>query len=256
VHSRLLEILAEKREEVKKLKKRGLPGKSEKYFPKKDFKNAIFNPKRVTLIAEIKFASPSARVIREKTDPLTIGEAYQQAGASAISVLTDEKFFGGSLNFLPSLKKGLTIPVLRKDFIIDDIQVRESVLFGADAVLLIARLLSNLQLRDLLQACREEALTPLVEVHERSDLERVLDCHPPIIGINNRDLHSFEVSLETSIKLAPMIPRGHVIVSESGIENKEDIQLLKQKGIHSVLVGTTLMKSRDILRKTKELAEV
>jgi indole-3-glycerol phosphate synthase len=256
VHPRLKEILTHKRREVENLRKRGLPANGRKGFsPVRDFKNAISNPNRIGLIAEIKFASPSAGVILEKKDPCTIGRIYEDAGAVAISFLTDHRFFGGNLDDLPLLKKAVSLPILRKDFIIDEIQVRESRFYEADAVLLIARILSKNQLKELLVFSQELGLTPLTEIHDHDDLEKAYDCGAEVIGINNRNLDTFEVSLRTTLDLARLIPKGRILVSESGISDKEDIQLLGRSGIRSVLVGTSLMESKDIARKTRELVD-
>jgi len=256
VHPRLKEILTHKRREVENLRKRGLPADGRNRFSHvRDFKNAISKPNRIGLIAEIKFASPSAGVIRERKDPCTIGRIYEDAGAVAISLLTDHRFFGGNLDDLPLLKKAISLPILRKDFIIDEIQVRESRFYGADAVLLIARILSKDQLKELLIFCKELGLTPLTEIHDHDDLEKAFDCGAEVIGINNRNLDTFEVSLRTTLNLARLVPKGHILVSESGIFNKEDIQLLERSGIRSVLVGTSLMESKDMARKTRELVD-
>ena len=256
MHSRLKEILAEKRNEVEALKKRGLPPLEDiNAIAIRDFNAAISVKDRISLIAEIKFASPSAGTIREKADPATIGRIYEKAGAAAISLLTDEKFFGGDLHNLPRLKKAVSLPILRKDFIIDEIQVRESSLFGADGVLLIVRLLSQEQLKDLLGACLHLGIAALVEVHDREDLEKAVSCGAEIIGINNRDLDTFKVSLNTTLQLAPLVPNHCALVAESGIMDKGDIGLLNGCGIGAVLVGSSLMKSDDIEKKTKELVD-
>jgi indole-3-glycerol phosphate synthase len=254
MHSRLEAILAEKRKEVDRLKKRGLSTTRDNDIPPiRDFKAAISLLGRTGLIAEIKFASPSAGVIREKTDPLPIARIYEEAGAAAVSLLTDERFFGGELGQLPRLKRGISLPILRKDFIIDEVQVRESFLYGADAILLIARILSRQQLKELLIICRELGLTSLTEVHDRHDLEKAIDCGAEIIGVNNRNLDTFEVDLRTTLELAPLVPDKHIVVSESGIRNGEDIRLLNRDGVRAVLVGTSIMRSDDVAKKTREL---
>jgi indole-3-glycerol phosphate synthase len=256
VHANLAEILAEKRKEVDILKNRNWSTHGGNNVPPiRDFKGVISVPDKISLIAEIKFASPSAGIICKKTDPVTIGKIYEKAGAAAISLLTDKKFFGGDLNHLSRLKKAISLPVLRKDFIIDEVQVRESFLGGADATLLIARILSHRQLKDLRDICHDLGMAALVEVHDRQDIEKAVACGADIVGINNRDLNTFNVSLETTIKLAPLVPEGHIIVSESGVKNKGDLQLLKQAGIQAVLVGTSLMKSKDIGKKVMELMD-
>jgi indole-3-glycerol phosphate synthase len=255
MHNRLKEILEHKRSEVEDLRKRGLPEKRDENLPlPRDFKAAVATPGKIRLIAEIKFASPSAGVIHEKVDPCTVGRIYEDAGAGAISLLTDNRFFGGSLEELPRLKKAVSLPILRKDFIIDPIQVRESFLHEADAILLIARILSKAQLKELLTLSEESGLASLTEVHDPHDLEKAVDCGAKIIGINNRNLDTFEVDLQTTLDLAPRVPRQCIIISESGISHPEDIRWLKKSGIQAVLVGTSIMKSSDIGGKIKELA--
>jgi indole-3-glycerol phosphate synthase len=256
VHSKLKEILAEKHNEVSRLKKKGLPTIGDNPVPAiRDFRGAISVKDRIRLIAEIKFASPSEGTIREKADPIPIGRIYEEAGAAAISLLTDEKFFGGDLNNLPRLKNAVSLPILRKDFIIDGIQVRESSLFGADAILLIVRLLSQGQLQELLDACQGLGMAALVEVHDREDLEKAVACGAEIIGINNRDLDTFKVSLNTTLELAPLVPNNRILVGESGIMDESDIRLLNGCGIRAILVGSSLMKSDDVAKKTRELVE-
>ncbi|HJX34626.1 MAG TPA: indole-3-glycerol-phosphate synthase, partial [Desulfatiglandales bacterium] len=193
MHKRLIQILEAKRKEVARLKDVALWGMDNELPTLRDFKAAISIPGRISLIAEIKFASPSAGLIREKTDPCSIGRIYEDAGAAAISLLTDKEFFHGDLDNLPLLKKSVSIPILRKDFIIDEIQVRESYYYGADAILLIARILTMEQLKDLINLCHEMKLTPLTEVHDMEDLEKAIECGADVIGINNRDLDTFEV---------------------------------------------------------------
>ena len=256
MHTRMNEILGHKQREVKNLRKRGLTTHRKNDLPPiRDFKTAISMPGRIGLIAEIKFASPSVGVIREKMDPCIICRIYEEAGAAAVSLLTDNRFFGGNLDDLPRLKKAISLPILRKDFIIDEIQVRESLSYGADAVLLIARILSKEQLKELIVLCKELGLTPLTEVHDCHDLEKAVDCGAEIIGINNRNLETFEVNLHSTLDLVPLVPKKCIIISESGIFDKEDIQLLRRSGIQAVLVGTSIMESKDMAGKTRELVD-
>jgi indole-3-glycerol phosphate synthase len=255
MHQKLEEILKEKKQEVARLKRETLRVMDDELRPLRDFKSAISIPDRINLIAEIKFASPSAGMIRKETDPETIGRIYETAGASAISLLTDKTFFHGDLAYLPSLKKAVSIPVLRKDFIIDEIQVRQAYHYGADAVLLIARILSAEHLKGLIGLSRELGLTPLIEVHDREDLDKAIDCEAEVIGINNRDLDTFVVDTNATFHLAPLVPEGVVLVSESGINNQEDIRALKGAGINAVLIGSALMKSDNLVKKTKEMVE-
>jgi indole-3-glycerol phosphate synthase len=180
---------------------------------------------------------------------------YEEAGAAAISLLTDKRFFRGDLNYLPRLKRTISLPILRKDFIIDDIQVKESFQWGADAVLLIARILSRQQLKRLLSLCHDFGLAALTEVHDRHDLEKSMECGAEIIGINNRNLDTFEVDINTTMHLAPFVPDRTILISESGIHNKRDIRLLEGTGVEAVLVGSALMGSDDPAKKTRELVD-
>ncbi|MBW2614932.1 MAG: indole-3-glycerol phosphate synthase TrpC [Deltaproteobacteria bacterium] len=254
MHSRLKEILDEKQREVERLIMGGvLTYRCDDAPPIRDFTRAISVPGRIGLIAEIKFNSPSAGRICEKRDPVSIARIYDDSGAAAISLLTDKRFFGGDLDQLPRLKRAVSLPVLRKDFILDEAQVVESFSYGADAILLIARILSVNKLRALLKMCRELGLAALTEVHDRQDMDKALDCGAEIIGINNRDLDTFEVDLRTTLELAPLVPEGCITVSESGISSAGDIHLLKKWGVNAALVGTSLMKSDNIRLKTQEL---
>jgi len=253
MHRRLAEIIAEKKKEVARLKKQAAVGRDFEKPLVRDFKAAVWVPPQIRLIAEIKFASPSAGVIREQTDPAAIGRIYEEAGAAAISLLTDKRFFQGDLNQLPPLKKAVGLPILRKDFIIDEAQVREAFAYGADAILLIARILSPAQLAELICACRELGMASLTEIHDRDDLEKALESGAEIIGINNRDLDSFTVNIHTTFELAPLVPDDRVVISESGIENERQIQSLKNTRVNAVLVGSALMKSDDPAGKTAQI---
>lgn len=255
MHHLLEQILQAKQHEVARLKKDMPVEGNEDLPPLRDFKAAISKPAKINLIAEIKFASPSAGVIREKTDPVSIGRIYEQSGAAAISLLTDKRFFQGDPAHLPRLKKAVSLPVLRKDFIIDEVQVREALIYGADAILLIARILSRQQLSELISLCLELGMAPLTEVHNEDDLKKALDCNAEIIGINNRDLDSFKVDIRTTFELAALVPESHILVSESGIGNGEDIDSLKAAGIQAVLVGSALMRSSDPAKKMAEIVE-
>ena len=254
MHTKLAEILEEKKREVKRLKKDGHP------FPEdlssghtRDFKKAITSNDGIALIAEIKFGSPSAGIIRENSDPLAIGRAYEKAGAAAISLLTDKKFFKGDLKNLPVLKQAVSLPILRKDFIIDEIQIIESARFGADAVLLIARILSVEQLRSLRDASHQCGMKALIEIHDEEDIEKALDCDAQTIGINNRDLDTFEINPNTTLELAPLIPLDRVVISESGIRSSRNIQALNGLNIQAVLVGSALMGAADPGKKAMEM---
>ena len=254
MNPQLTQILAQKRSEICNLKTSGISkGSRPEKFPIRNFEAAISKLNRINLIAEIKFASPSAGTIRCPSDPLTIAQAYEKSGASAISILTDKSNFSGNIKHLRRVKAGVSLPILRKDFILEEIQLEESRVWGADAVLLIARILSTQQLTHLLGKCRRLGLAALTEVHDREELERAVGCGADIIGINNRNLDTFSVDLNTTLKLAPHLPAGCIRVSESGIHTRRDVALLKKAGIHAFLVGTALMKSERIEKKAKEL---
>jgi len=255
MHHLLEKILKEKQNEVARLKKTLTLEGDHDLPPLRDFKAAISVPAKINLIAEIKFASPSAGRIRPKTDPVSIGRIYEAAGAAAVSLLTDKRFFQGDLAQLPHLKRAISLPILRKDFIIDELQVREAFLYGADAILLIARILSRRQLKELIFMCRELGMASLTEVHDKDDLEKALASGADIIGINNRDLDSFKVDIGTTFALAPLVPKYLILVSESGIEKGEDIPALNSAGVHAVLVGSALMKNKDPAAMTSEIVK-
>lgn len=204
------------------------------------------------VIAEVKKASPSKGVIRPDFDPEAIARAYEAAGASAISVLTDEKFFQGSLAYLRRVKRTVSLPVLRKDFIIDDYQVYEARAAGADAILLIVAALERDALANLMNRATEIGLHCLVEVHDAAEMQVAIDVCAPIIGINNRNLQTFEVSLDTTGELLPMIPRAKK-VSESGIFTRDDMTRLGAMGVDAVLIGEAFMREQDIEAKLREL---
>jgi indole-3-glycerol phosphate synthase len=208
---------------------------------------------QIRLIAEIKKASPSRGTIRENFDLLGIARIYEDKAVDAISVVTEEDFFSGVLDALPTVKEAVTRPVLRKDFLFDEYQMYESRAFGADAVLFIASLLGRAQAEEYLHLCKELGLSVLFEVHGPDDLEKALRVGADIIGINNRDLKTLTLDLDTTFMLKKEIPSDKIIVSESGVKTREDVSRLDQAGIDAMLVGTTLMESRDIGKKIDEL---
>jgi len=222
--------------------------------PARKFLNA-FQKGKFSLIAEIKKASPSAGLIRSRFEPTTLAKAYQESGAAAISVLTDQQFFQGKLDDLKAAKDSTTIPILRKDFIIDELQVYESRIGGADAILLISKILAEVQLVKLLKLAEELGMQALVEVHNSKELEKALEFGAKIIGINNRDLKTFQVNRKNAIVLVQKYPelREKIVISESGIKKHEDIKALKEAGVDGVLIGETLLKSNNIPAKVKEL---
>ncbi len=195
------------------------------------------------LIAEIKRASPSKGTLAEAVDPVKVARGYEEGGAAALSVLTDEEFFRGSLADLEAARAAVKLPVLRKDFTLDEVHVIEAAASGADAILLIAAILDARQLRRLREAAACYGMAALVEVHEKEELGLALDSGAEIIGVNNRNLHTFEVSLETSLRLAEKIPPGVIRVSESGIHSRADIERLRAAGYQAFLVGEHLMRA-------------
>ncbi|MBI2469970.1 MAG: indole-3-glycerol phosphate synthase TrpC [Planctomycetes bacterium] len=217
------------------------------------FGAALKSGTNIRIIAEIKKASPSLGIIREDFNPVEIARIYETNGAAAISVLTDEKFFQGSLSYLTGVKKSVNLPVLRKDFIVDPYQIYEARSAGADAILLIAALLSWEEMQRYLDLASELGMECLVEVHSETELKMVLKTNARIIGINNRDLATFKTDLETTLRLKPMIPAEKIVVSESGIKSRVDVEKLMEEGVDAILVGETLMKSDDISAKLREL---
>jgi indole-3-glycerol phosphate synthase len=194
----------------------------------------------------VKKASPSAGVIRENFDPVSIARIYEEHGAACISVLTDEPYFQGRLEYLTQVRAAVSLPVLRKDFILDSYQLVEARAAGADAVLLIAECLDDCQLRKLHNEAVELGMTPLVELYEPENLQRVLDAGATLVGVNNRDLRSFKVDLEHTIRLRQRVPDECVLVSESGIKSKADVDRLQAAGVQAILVGESLMREADI----------
>lgn len=217
------------------------------------FKEAIAQPGKVNLIAEIKKASPSKGVLRENFEPVEIARAYQAAGACALSIVTDKKFFQGDISYLNSVREAVNLPILRKDFIIDKYQIYESVCAGADSVLLIAQLLKEEQLKEFYSLCTQLNLAAVCEVHNEEDLDKVLRQDVTIIGINNRNLQTFKEDLRISCRLIKKIPKGKIVISESAIRSSKDIKYLQDLGVNAVLIGETFMRSQDIGAKVKEL---
>lgn len=221
--------------------------------PARTFIASIRKPHVISLIAEVKKASPSRGILRQNFDLREITKAYEDAGAQALSILTEEDYFLGNISYINEIKNAVTLPILRKDFIFEPYQVYESRLYGADAILLIADLLSKEKLSELMRLSSEVGLEYLVEVHGEKELKKVLDLKAPLIGINNRDLRTLEVDFKTTEKLFTLIPKDRIIVIESGIKTHQDILFLKVLGAHAVLIGETFMAADDIRKKVKEL---
>ena len=249
-------IVAEKRREVEKSKR----SQSMKSFEKRIASRkktlslaSALRSKTIKLIAEVKKASPSKGVLKRDLKHIELAKTYAQNGATAISVLTEEKYFQGGLKYLEKIKKEVNIPVLRKDFIFDEYQIYESAYYGADALLLIAAIINQKQLGGLISLSRSLGMECLVEVHNEKELERALTCDADIIGINNRDLNTFNVNIDTTRKLCNLIPEEKIVVSESGIRNKNDVVKVRKWGVNAILVGESLVTSDDIPGKIKEL---
>lgn len=250
--------MAHKRGEVEAAKVRmpvdALSAALETAPPVRDFVDALRTPQGVVaLIAEVKKASPSAGLIRDDFDPVAIARTYEKNGAACVSVLTDEHFFQGGLDDLRAVRQAVGIPVLRKDFLLDRYQVLEARAAGADCVLLIAECLDDRRLGELYGYARELGMEALIEIYEPENLPRVLRLKPALVGINNRDLKTFATDLNHSIRLASDVPSGTVLVSESGIRSRSDVERLESAGIRAILVGETLMRASDMGAKVREL---
>lgn len=254
-------IVAVKREEVARLEahpratgRENLLWATKAFGPRRDFADALRYPRRgnVGLIAEVKKASPSAGVIKADFDAVRIAQAYEAAGASCLSVLTDEQFFQGSLKFLQQIRDAVQLPLLRKDFIIHERQILESIEAGADAILLIVAILNDEELRRLHHLARSAGLAVLVEVHDEAEMRRALAAEVEVIGINNRDLKTFTVDLATTEKLAAMA-KGRILVAESGINKRGDVERLERCGAQAILVGESLMRATNLESKVAEL---
>jgi indole-3-glycerol phosphate synthase len=216
--------------------------------PTRDFVHALrsrVEKSQPAVIAEIKKASPSKGVIREDFDPVQIARSYEQSGAACLSVLTDREFFQGAPEYLTAVKAGTTIPVIRKDFIIDPYQVYEARAMGADCILLIVAALEMAQMRELERVSRGLDMAVLVEVHSQEELESALELETPLIGINNRNLRTFETDIRTSLMVAERIPSERVVITESGINTREDVALMVKNSIYAFLVGESMMRKAD-----------
>ncbi|MBA62009.1 MAG: indole-3-glycerol phosphate synthase [Planctomycetaceae bacterium] len=214
--------------------------------PVRDFFAALAGDGSIKLIAEVKKASPSAGLIRQNFDPVEIAKAYQANGASCISCLTDQQYFQGSLAYLSAIRQHVDIPILRKDFILDSYQLLEARVGGADAVLLIAECLDDCNLRKLYSESIDLGMTPLVEFYFPENCQRVLDAGASLIGVNNRNLHTFETNLEHTLEMKQQVPDQCLLISESGIYTAEDVLMLAEQGIDGILVGESLMKQEEI----------
>lgn len=238
-------IVEQKKQEVLLLLRQGIIPPVIDVPPPRGFQKTVADYDGLAIIAEVKKASPSKGIIRPDFEPLKIAQAYQQGGAPALSVLTDQMFFQGLLDYIPLIRQAVTLPVLRKDFIIHQVQIEQARIYGADAILLIAAILDGAQLRDYLAMALEQGIDVLVEVHDEYEVEKSLNSGAQFIGINNRDLRDFSVDLELTFRLQRFIPAEIPLVSESGIRDHHDIERLVDHGIAAVLVGETLMRADD-----------
>ncbi len=250
------DIVEVKRREVAQRKKTtplsALEAATKEMPPTRDFRRALTGG-ACAIIAEVKRRSPSRGIIREDFDPVGIAREYERYGAAAVSVLTDETFFGGSEADLTAVKSAISLPVLRKEFIIDPWQIHESRAIGADALLIIAAILGENQLREYRDLAASLGLASLVEVHDRRELEMALGAGAEIVGINNRDLRTFTTDIGTSLALAPVVPENRIIVSESGFGSREEIEILLRAGVRAFLIGEALVAAPDRRAKFEEL---
>jgi indole-3-glycerol phosphate synthase len=255
MHNTLSLILDAKKKKAEVLKKNreALLSLVKKAPAPVSLKKAIKRENKVSFIAEIKQASPSTGILRKEFSPVDIARSFARARVNALSVLTEEEFFLGKLNYIEDIKKEVNLPVLRKDFIFHEIQVLESRAVGADAILLILRILDDTQFAELYAQSKELGMDVLVEVHTEKELKKAIQSGADIIGINNRNLHTLKVDITRTQQLAPFIPPDVVKVSESGICSLKDMLLLKGLNVDAVLIGTVLMKAENIEEKTKEL---
>ncbi len=239
-------IVASKKEEVALLRAHGIhlpPQFAHKTIdPPRGFRQALIDYPGVAIIAEVKKASPSKGVICPDFDPVAIARGYEDDGAQAISVLTDEQFFQGSLLYLLQVREEVKLPVLRKEFIIDELQIQEAHVHGADAILLMASILDAHQLKDFQACARAYGMDSLVEVHDEQELEVVLGVGCSLIGVNNRNLKDFSMDIETTFRLKKLIPADIPVVGESGLKTRADLQRLQEEGITAALIGETLMR--------------
>lgn len=253
----LTQIVKTKKQEVEQSIRahplRDLMKQADDSAPALDFVSALTASESISLIAEVKKASPSKGLIRADFDPVRVAQCYAEAGASCISVLTDQQYFQGSLEYLRAIRQAVDVPLLRKDFVIHPYQVFEARVAGADAVLLIAECLNRQELRGLFQLVRELGMTALVELHSKQNLENVLNTGTDLIGVNNRNLKTFDVDLQHTLQLRKQIPDDKVVVGESGIYTREDALVLQEGGVQAMLVGESLMRQDDIAAAVRNL---
>ena len=255
--NKLAEIVAHKRTEIERAKQKvplsTLKNRLKELPPSRDFYAAIANANGLGIIAEVKRASPSAGIIREVGfDPVAIAKNYAAAGADCISILTDEKYFSGHLDYLIQIRREVSTPLLRKDFVLDTYQIMEAKVSGADAILLIAECLSDAELKELYDYAHDLELAVLLEIFEPENLSRALVLKPKLLGVNNRNLKTFETSLSQTTSIAPRIPAESMLISESALKTREDIYTVVRAGAKGVLVGETLMRAENTHETIRE----
>ncbi|NLK66488.1 MAG: indole-3-glycerol phosphate synthase TrpC [Campylobacteraceae bacterium] len=257
----ILDRILEKTKEDLEKRKKELPfdtlgrSLSANPFSPRDVKQALKSEPNdpYKIIAEVKKASPSKGVIREDFEPVNIAIEYEKGGANAFSVLTEPHFFQGNLEFIPQIRRYTNTPILRKDFIVDEYQILEAAIYGADFILLIAKALTKDELKNLLEFAKRLELDALVEVHDKADLKSALYADAEIIGINHRDLQTFEMHMELSEKLVPLIPKGKIIVAESGLRDNSQLKELNKIGVDAFLIGETFMRQGDVCEAVKKM---
>lgn len=256
----LNEIIEHKKEEIRLRKKQFSLAFLEEEISLREhfcsFEKALSKDKRIKLIAEIKKASPAKGILRSHFNPLDLAKCYEEYGADCLSVLTDGKYFQGDIDHLQQIRSFVGLPILRKDFIIDEYQIKESAACGADAILLIAAVLPQEKIDKFIKLCDQLKMAALVEVHTEEDLQKVLKTRARIIGINNRDLDTMTVNLDTTGKLIEQIPDDYTVVSESGIKTATQVEWLEAIGVDAILVGESLLTSKNIKDKIDELLAV
>ena len=253
--NKLDEINASKQPEIERLRPHAAELRKQALLRNdfRPFRTSLQRGNEIAIIAEVKKASPSAGIIAETFDPLSQAREYARGGAHCLSVLTDEKYFHGHLTYLRQVRQQVDLPLLRKDFILEELQVYESVVAGADCILLIVASLGDDALRKLYDTAKACQLDVLVEVHDLPEMERALELGADMIGINNRNLKTFQVDLATTEALAEEIPNDTVAISESGIRDAADVRRVRAAGINAVLVGETLMRAKNVPEKLREL---
>lgn len=253
----LKKIVQTKWEEIKELKKGCCFEELEDQLSSapcvRDFAGALSGGAPIRLIAEVKKASPSAGIIRKDFDPVEIAKTYENAGASCLSVLTDQKYFQGNLDYLKQIRSEVELPILRKDFIVDRYQIAEARLAGADAVLLIAECLENQELNDLYNYARHLGLAVLIELHDPANLPKVLQTGTQIVGVNNRDLTDFSVDTNRTLQIRKEVPEDRLLIGESGVHDRKLVQKWEKAGVNGMLVGQSLMQQPDIFAATADL---